>query len=77
MYTVQCPIWREPCADPESFVRGGPTLTTFFFNLMGWREDRNATTSGPSSARHRNANEMTFRWHADNGPTLNAGLLAL
>ena len=20
-----------PCADPESFVRGGPTLTTFFF----------------------------------------------
>ena len=20
----------KPCADPESFVRGGPTLTTFF-----------------------------------------------
>ena len=20
-----------PCADPESFDRGGPTLTTFFF----------------------------------------------
>ena len=22
------------CAIPESFVRGGPTLTTFFFSLM-------------------------------------------
>ena len=21
----------DPCADPESFVRGGPTLTTFFY----------------------------------------------
>ena len=44
---------------------------------MGWREDRNATKSGPSSARQRNAIEMAFRWHADNGPPLNAGLVAL
>ena len=21
----------QPCADPESYVRGGPTLTFFFF----------------------------------------------
>ena len=38
-----------------------------FFWLMGWREDRNATKSGPLSARQRN----------DNGPTLNAGLVAV
>ena len=39
-----------PCADPECFVRGGPTLTTFFFSLMG-----GGTISGPSSDRQRNA----------------------
>ena len=22
---------KDACADPENFVRGGPTLTTFFF----------------------------------------------
>ena len=44
---------------------------------MGWREDRNATKSGPSSARQQNAIEMAFRWRADNGPQLNAGLVAL
>ena len=44
---------------------------------MGWREDRNSTENGPSSARQRNAIEMAFRWRADNGPPLNAGLVAL
>ena len=34
--------------------------------------DLNTTISGPSTARHR-----TFRWQADGGPTLNAGLVAL
>ena len=29
-----------------------------------------------SSARQRNAIEMAFRWRADDGPTLNAGLVA-
>ena len=24
----------SPCGDPESFVKGGPTLTTFFFKLI-------------------------------------------
>ena len=56
-----------PCADQESFFRGGPTLTTvflvcflcvffcwffFFFVLVDeGREDPNTTTNGPSSAR--------------------------
>ena len=35
-----------PCADPESFVRGGPTLTMFlyFFLLDEGRKDLNTTT---------------------------------
>ena len=36
------------------------------------REDQNTTIGGPTSARQRNA----FRWRADNGPTLNARLVA-
>ena len=62
-------------ADPESFVRGGPTLTTFFFFFYfdeGWK-DQNTTIAG----HRRPASEMAFRWRADDGPTLNAGLVAL
>ena len=40
------------CADPERFVRGGPTLT---FLLDKDREDPNTIRSKPSSARQRNA----------------------
>ena len=64
------------CADPESFVRGGPILTSFFVD-EGKREDPNNTKSGPLSAHLRNAIWMTFRWQADDGLTLNAGLIAL
>ena len=42
---------------------------------MGGREDPSPTLSGPSSARQRNAIKA-FRWHADECPTLNAGLAA-
>ena len=55
-------------ADPESFIRGGPTLITFISFLVDERrDDPNTTKSGSSSA----ASE-TFRWHADDGPTLYA-----
>ena len=44
----------------------------------GWgRVDSNTTKSEPSSARQRNAIKVTFRWRADDGPTLNASLVAL
>ena len=51
---------HSTCADPETIVRGGPTLTTFFvfvfvFFLVERRDDPNATRSGPSSARQRKA----------------------
>ena len=44
----------RPCADPESFVRGGPILTTFVL-VHKWKNDPNITISGPSSARQQNA----------------------
>ena len=67
-----------PCADPESFFRGGSTWTTFFIvEFINGREDPSTTVSGLSSARQRNAISMAFRGRADGGPTLNAGLEAL
>ena len=42
------------CADPESFVRGGPTVTTFFhvvFLVDEGREGPKTTIRGPSLAR--------------------------
>ena len=59
----------QSCVDPENFVRGGPTLTVFFFSFFlvdeGW-VDSNSTISRPSLARQRNA-------ISDDVPTLNAG----
>ena len=49
------------CGDQESFVREGPNMTTFFYK---GREDPSTTISG-------------LRWRADDGPILNAGLVAL
>ena len=42
------------CANPESFVRGGPNLITYFLVDEGI-EDPNITINGSSSARQRNS----------------------
>ena len=43
------------CADPESIVRGGPTLNVFCLFLVDeGRYDSNASKRGPSLARQRN-----------------------
>ena len=42
----------QPCADPESYVRGGPTLTLTFFLVDEGREDQNTTIGGPIMAQH-------------------------
>ena len=71
--------------DPGSFVEGGQTLTTFFFLLFLVDEGREVpytTIAGhhltasetPTTASER---PLVFRWRADDGPTLNAGLVGL
>ena len=61
------------------FQRGSNSDNVFFFVFLvaEGKEDPNTTKSGPSSARQRSATLMAFRWRADDGPTLNAGLVAL
>ena len=62
------------CADPDSFARCGPTLTTFFF--VFFLVDEGRIQIPLSAGHHRPASETPFRWRADVGPTLNAGLVA-
>ena len=58
----------------KKLSEGSQTLTTFFFFfpflVAEGSEDLNTTTSGLSSACQRNAIEMAFHRHADDGPTL-------
>ena len=75
-YNSKSRVYHFTCADPESFVRGGPIFDNVFL-VDNEREDPNSTISGPSLARQRNANKMAFHWRADDGPTLNAGLADL
>ena len=49
----------------------------FFFLVDEGRDNPNATISGPTSARQRNAFEMAFRCRTNDGPTFNAGLVTL
>ena len=68
----------DSCADPESFVRGQRFFFRFFFSLM-----RGGRTQIPLLAGHqRPVSETPFKWRfadwrADDGPTMNAGLVAL
>ena len=75
-------------ADPDEmlglFMRGsrmfchrGSNFDKGFFLVDEGREDQNTTISGLSLTRQRNTILMVFRWHADNDPTLNAGLEVL
>ena len=67
------------CADPESFVRGGPTMTMFFCFVYfswwgegGYKYHYKRAIIGLPTKRHL----MAFHWRADDGPTLNAGMVA-
>ena len=51
----------QSCADPESFVRGGPTLTTFLIDEG--RDDPNTTLIGPSLASQRFAGVPMMAQH--------------
>ena len=61
-------LYELTCVDPGSFVRGGSTLTTFLVD-EGREDPQNAGQPRPASE--------AFRWRDDDGPTLNAGLVAL
>ena len=68
-------------AQPESFVRGGSNFDSVYFNFIflvdEGKKDSNTTISGSSSAHQRSAIWMAFRWRVDDGPSLNADLVAL
>ena len=51
--------------------------SNFFFLVDERREDPNTTISVLSLARQQNAIKIVFPWHADDGQTLSAGLVAL
>ena len=61
-------------------IQRDQTFTTFFFSFFVFVFFRcgepKIAKSGPSLARQRNAISMAFRWRANVGPTLNAGLVA-
>ena len=58
------------CGDPESFARGGPTLT-FFFACFFMRGER--VQIALKEGHHQSASETPFCWRADDGPTLKLG----
>ena len=62
----------------QKILLEGVQLKCSFFNVVdeGW-EDPNTTISGPSSAFKEMPRKWLFRWHTDDGPTLNAGSGAL
>ena len=68
-FIIKC-FAKNACADPESFVRGGPSLTCLFSKLMNGERIKIALMIDPQAKRH-------WRWCADDGPTLNAGFIAL
>ena len=45
---------EKSCADPESFVRGGPTFLFFYFVFRGERGSKQIPLNRASSARKRN-----------------------
>ena len=50
-----------PCADPENFVRGGPTFVLFFIKNIGF-----ISNTGPDPLKKHKATEPAF----DDGPLL-------
>ena len=62
----------------RKFCQRGSKFEVFFAFLVDEGiEDPNTAINGPLLAHQRNAISMAFRWRADDGPPLNAGLVAL
>ena len=69
-----CSYKHTPCTDPKVLSEGVQLYTSIYFTVD---EDPNTTISGQSSAHQQNAIKMAIGWLAYDGPTLNAGLVAL
>ena len=61
---------------PRKFFQRGSKFENDFLVAEGI-EDPNIEINGPSSAHQRDTIETALRWLADDGPTLNAGLVSL
>ena len=58
------------CADPESFVSWGPTLTSFFFVFV-FKLMKGGMKRIPLLASHqRPASETPFKWRFAGGPMM-------
>ena len=57
----------------RKFCQRGSNTDQVFFLVDGMER----MESGLTSVSQQNAIEMAFRWRADNGPPMNAGLVAL
>ena len=63
-------LFSRTCADPESFVRGGPTLMGFFFSLMTG-EDPNTIYHKKRAIGHPQPNSETpLKWRFTGGPMM-------
>ena len=56
------------CADPENFVRGGPTLTTYLFFLKLMRGEMIQIPL--KAGHHQPASETPFKWRFAGGPMM-------
>ena len=61
----------------RKFCQRGSIFEKVLFLVDEGRNGPNSTKSGPASTRQRKAIKMAFPWRADDGPTLNSGLVAL
>ena len=66
----------------HAFIRGGPNLITlffffFFFLLMSGGRIKIPLLAGHYRLASETPLKWRFLWRADDGPTLNAGLVAL
>ena len=64
-------------ARTKKFCQRGVQLWQRWSGEGGYKYHYKQAISWPSSTRQRNAIKIAFRWRADDGPTLNADLVAL
>ena len=59
-----------PYADPESFVRGGPTLTIFFSLFLFLLDEGGRMEMSHKVGHHRPASETPLKWRFTGVPIM-------